>query len=153
MLVFEGTIFFNGIELLGKDKEFIEYDKLSICFNRFGAFVSRDSGISSILPIDDYTKKIIIETTTLDKEIEKIQNKIKLIKVEAEGFEPEILQGLKKYLNYVEYITIDCGFERGIKQESTIAKCSNYLIKNNFEMIDFGKSRLVTLFKNLEYNS
>ena len=70
-----------------------------------------------------------------------------------------ILGGLSLYianyirLNYVEYITIDCGFERGIKQESTIAECSNYLIKNKFKMIDFGKSRLVTLFKNLEYNS
>ena len=36
----------------------------------------------------------------------------------------------------MEYITIDCGFRRGVKQESTIAECSNYLIKNNFKMID-----------------
>ena len=91
--------------------------------------------------------KISIETTTLDKEINKIQRKIKLIKLEAEGFEPEILQGLKKHLNSVQYITIDCGFERGIKQKSTIAECSNYLLKNNFEMIDFGFPRIVTLFK------
>ena len=116
-------------------------------------YLKDEFGDSSILPINNYTKKITIKITTLDKEIEKIQQKIKLIKLEAEGFEPEILQGLKKYLNYVEYITIDCGFERGIKHESTIAKCSNYLIKNNFEMIDFGKHRLVTLFNNLEYNS
>ena len=116
-------------------------------------YLKDEFGDSSILPINNYTKKITIKITTLDKEIEKIQQKIKLIKLEAEGFEPEILQGLRKYLNYVEYITIDCGFERGIKHESTIAECSNYLIKNNFKMIDFGKSRLVTLFKNLEYNS
>ena len=90
------------------------------------------------------------KTTTLDNEIDKIKKKIKLIKLEAEGFEPEILQGLKKYLNYVEYITIDCGFERGIKQESTITECTNYLIQNNFEMIDFGIPRIVTLFKNLK---
>ena len=116
-------------------------------------YMKDEFGDSSILPINNYTKKITIKITTLDKEIEKIQQKIKLIKLEAEGFEPEILQGLRKYLNYVEYITIDCGFERGIKQESTIAECSNYLIKNNFKMIDFGKSRLVALFKNLEFNS
>ena len=69
--------------------------------------------------------------------------------VEAEGFEPEILNGLKKYISYVEYITVDCGFERGIKQSSTIAECSNYLISRNFKMIDFDSSRIVCLFKNL----
>ena len=97
----------------------------------------------------NYTDKINIETITLDNIINKIQKKIKLIKVEAEGYEPEILQGLKKYINYVEYITIDCGFERGIKQASTIAECSNYLIKNNFDMIDFGTPPIVALYKNL----
>ena len=112
-------------------------------------YIKDEFGDSSILPINNYTKKISIETTTLDKEIDKIQQKIKLIKLEAEGFEPEILQGLKKYLNSVEYITIDCGFERGVKQESTIAECSNYLIKNNFKMINFGAPRIVTLFQNL----
>ena len=118
--------------------------------NKIEFYLNDEFGDSSILPINNYTKKISIETTTLDKEIDKIQQKIKLIKLEAEGFEPEILQGLKKHLNSVEYITIDCGFERGIKQESTIAECSNYLIKNNFEMINFGAPRIVTLFKNLD---
>jgi len=113
-------------------------------------FYLRDEfGDSSILPIKDYTKKITIETTTLDKEIDKINQKIKLIKLEAEGFEPEILQGLKKNLNYVKYITIDCGFERGLDKQSTICECSNYLIKNNFKMIDFGTTRMVVLFENL----
>ena len=111
-------------------------------------YLSDEFGDSSILQIKNYTKKITIETTTLDKEIAKINQKIKLIKLEAEGFEPEILQGLKKYLNYVEYITIDCGFERGLDKQSTISECSNYLIKNNFKMIDFGSNRIVALFKN-----
>tara|TARA_B110000483_G_C18081741_1_gene498385 strand:+ start:684 stop:1067 length:384 start_codon:yes stop_codon:yes gene_type:complete len=118
--------------------------------NNVEFYLSDEFGDSSILPINNYTKKITIETTTLDKEIDKIKKKIKLIKIEAEGFEPEILQGLKKNLNYADYITIDCGFERGINQESTIAECSNYLIKNNFKMIDFNAPRIVTLFKNLD---
>ncbi len=115
-------------------------------------YLKDEYGDSSILPINNYTKKISIETTTLDKEIDKIHQRIKLIKLEAEGFEPEILQGLKKHLNSVEYITIDCGFERGIKQAATIAECSNYLIKNNFKMIDFNTRlhRVVALFKNLD---
>jgi FkbM family methyltransferase len=119
--------------------------------NNIDFFLSDESGDSSILPINNFTKKITIETITLDKIIHKIQKKIKLIKVEAEGYEPEILQGLKKYINDVEYITVDCGFERGIKMESTIAECSNYLIQNNFKMINFGSPRLVALYKNSNY--
>ena len=112
-------------------------------------YLSDEFGDSSILPIKNYTKKITINTTTLDNEINRISKKIKLIKLEAEGFEPEILQGLINNFHNVEYITIDCGFERGINQESTLAECSNYLIKNKFKMINFGGSpRMVCLFKN-----
>ena len=118
------------------------FPSTGIYFIHFQAYCDGQNGASTYAGIR-------IETTTLDKEIDKIQQRIKLIKLEAEGFEPEILQGLKKYLNYVEYITIDCGFERGVKQESTIAECANYLIKNNFKMIDFSLPRVVTLFKNL----
>ena len=47
-----------------------------------------------------------------------------LLKVEAEGAEPEVLQGLKKNLSRVEFITVDCGFERGLNQKSTISVTS-----------------------------
>ena len=77
--------------------------------------------------------------------------KNKTYKIRSRGFEIEILHGLKKYLNKVEYITVDCGFERGLDQNSTIAECSNYLINNNFKMINFGAPRIVTLFKNFNY--
>ena len=33
--------------------------------------------------------------------------KVKLLKLEAEGFEPEILQGSNKVLNKIEYIGVD----------------------------------------------
>ena len=88
---------------------------------------------------------------TLDKIIDKIKNPVKLIKIEAEGAEPEILQGLKN-ISLVEYITIDCGFERGVEEQSTISDCSNYLIQNGFEFIDFGYPRIVALFRNKNIN-
>ena len=113
-------------------------------------YLSDKNADSSVLLINEYTKKIKVKTTTIDEEIKKIKKKVKLIKIEAEGFEAEILDGMRNYLNYVEYITIDCGFERGIKKESTIKECSNYLIKNNFKMIGFSTRRIVTLFKNLD---
>ena len=76
---------------------------------------------------------------------------VKLIKLEAEGAEPEVLEGLKKNLGKVEYITVDCGFERNEDKFSTLGYCSNYLIKNNFEILDFGYPRIVLLFKNKSF--
>ena len=143
-------IVFSNLEYNIKNQNLYNLGVSNFESDKIDFYLSDEGGDSSIIQINNYTKKITIETTTLDKEIDKLQKKIKIIKVEAEGFEPEILQGLKKNLNYVEYITIDCGFERGMKQECTIAECSNYLIKNNFKMIDFGAPRIVTLFKNLD---
>jgi len=143
-------IVFSSLEYNLKNQNLYNLGLSNTEGNKIDFFLKDESGDSSILPIKNFTKKITIGTTTLDKEIAKIQQKIKLIKLEAEGFEPEILQGLKKYLNYVEYIVIDCGFERGLNQESTIAECSNYLIKKNFKMINFNaRPRIVTLFKKI----
>ena len=143
-------IVFSSLEYNLKNQNLYNLGLSNTEGNKIDFFLKDESGDSSILPIKNFTKKITIGTTTLDKEIAKIQQKIKLIKLEAEGFELEILQGLKKYLNYVEYIVIDCGFERGLNQESTIAECSNYLIKKNFKMINFNaRPRIVTLFKKI----
>ena len=142
-------VVFSNLEYNIKNQNLYNLALSNLEGNNIDFYLKDEMGDSSILPINNYDKKISIKTTTLDKEIDKIKQSIKLIKLEAEGYEPEVLQGLKKYLNYVEYITIDCGFERGIEQQSTIAECSNYLIKNNFKMIKFGAPRIVTLFKNL----
>tara|TARA_B100000989_G_scaffold181625_1_gene136583 strand:- start:525 stop:1358 length:834 start_codon:yes stop_codon:yes gene_type:complete len=111
-------------------------------------YINDVEGDSSIIPINNYSSIENINTITLDEIISKIDKNIKLIKIEAEGAEPEILEGLKENLLKVEYLTIDCGFERGINQESTISKCTNYLLKNNFKMICFSKFRNIALFKN-----
>ena len=107
-----------------------------------------NGGDSSIIEINNYSKIISIETMILSKIIREINKKVKLIKLEAEGYEPEILEGLKNFIHNVEYITIDCGFERGVDQKSTLEDCSNYLIKKDFKMINFSNSRVVCLFKN-----
>lgn len=114
-------------------------------------YINDVEGDSSIIPTKNYSYIENIKTITLDEIISKINKNIKLIKIEAEGAEPEILEGLKKNLSRVEYLTIDCGFERGVNQESTIFECSNYLLKNNFNMICFSKYRTIALFKNNDF--
>jgi FkbM family methyltransferase len=141
------TVFLN-LEYNVKNQNLINKGVWSSSIKEIEFFLKDESGDSSIIPINNFIKKIKIETTTLDEIIDKINKPIKLIKIEAEGAEPEILEGFKKNLDNTKYITIDCGFERGVKQTSTIAQCSNYLINNNFEMIDFRSSRTVALYKN-----
>ena len=80
-----------------------------------------------------------------------ISSNVKCLKLEAEGAEPEILQGLGEKLKFIEYITADVGFERGETEESTLAEVSNFLIKNNFKMVAIGKRRFCVLFKNNEF--
>ena len=54
-----------------------------------------------------YSKKKgdVITLETLIKQLKL--TKIKLLKVEAEGYEPEILLGAGDKINYFEYIAID----------------------------------------------
>ena len=109
------------------------------------------NGDSSIVNIDDYDEKYTVQIVKLDsfiKEKDLVDSKIKLIKLEAEGFEPEIIEGLCKNLKNVEYISGDLGFERGVNQETTAPKVINYLLKNGFKLLAFGECRNTFLFKN-----
>jgi FkbM family methyltransferase len=111
-------------------------------------YLSSEYGDSSLIKIKNYTEEIKIKTLTLDNLIDEIDQNIKLIKLEAEGAEPEILEGLSKNIGKVEFISIDVGYERGELQESTLIPCLNFLMKRNFELIDFNPNRFVILLKN-----
>ena len=60
---------------------------------------------------------------------------------------------LVKNIEKVEYITVDASFERGLAKEHTINQCCNYLIQNNFEMIDFLFKKVCILFRNKSYHN
>jgi FkbM family methyltransferase len=114
-------------------------------------FYIKDSGAdSSLIEPEGFTEKTEVQTTTLDEFINRLNKPIKLLKVEAEGAEPEVLMGLNRELSKVENIVIDCGFERGVNSESTIAQCSQYLIRNGFEFYKFAQFRTICLFKNMK---
>jgi hypothetical protein len=73
--------------------------------------------------------------------------------VEAEGAEPEILEGLGNKLDCVEYVTADLWYERGIKAESTLAPVTNFLIQRGFELVDFDHYRMCVLYRNRAFAS
>jgi len=77
-----------------------------------------------------------------------IDARIKYLKLEAEGAEPEVLDGLGDKLKLVEYVTADLGYKRGLNSESTLAPVTNYLLQNGFELIDLRGVRLCALYHN-----
>ena len=93
-------------------------------------------------------RSVKVETVRLDEVLGQ-DDFIKLLKIDAEGYEPEVINGAIKCLNNVEYISVDFGAERGIDQKSTIIQVNNILINNKFELISFGEIRMTGLYKNI----
>jgi FkbM family methyltransferase len=92
---------------------------------------------SIIKPNDNNTNRESksVRGLTLDDFIEKNNIKrVDFLKVDCEGAEPEILEGLKKYRNSIRYFSIDCGAERNGK--FTYKEVINSFSKNkNFQLL------------------
>jgi FkbM family methyltransferase len=58
--------------------------------------------------------------------------KIDLLKIEAEGFEPEVLSGATETLKRTSLLTVDAGAER--LGESTAPACVNLLLDSGFKL-------------------
>jgi FkbM family methyltransferase len=107
-------------------------------------YISSENADSSMIKPPSYTRTISLEVDRLDNVIKA--NKIKLLKLEAEGGEMQVLNGAKNLLMNIEYITADLGLENN--GASTLPEVTNYLLSNGFEIVEFGYPRVVVLFKN-----
>ncbi len=92
---------------------------------------------------------ITVETKTLDSF--NFEN-IKLIKLEAEGHEIEVLKGSVNTLKNTEYITVDYGPEKGKEGNMTLPEVTNFLFKENFIIENASSNRYTCLFKNLNFS-
>lgn len=100
-------------------------------------YISEIEADSSFIKPKYFTEIINVPVIRLDKLIQDLKiDKIKLLKIEAEGYEPEILEGLSDKIQICEYIAIDGGYERGEKNEQTFTELTNKLLESNFKMID-----------------
>ena len=115
-------------------------------------YYSPVDGDSSIIEIDCFVKKVQIEVIKLEDFVkQKLYNKkIKLLKLEAEGAEPEVLEGSKEILKQVEYIAADLGPERGLNKNCTLTEVTNFLQEQNFVIQEFGYPRITALFRNVD---
>lgn len=109
-------------------------------------FVSSQMADSSLIEPPEYDEIIKVPTQRLDSLMPN--RSIRLLKLEAEGAEPEALAGCEGILDRIEYISADLGFERGVGQTSTLAAVTNYLLSRGFEIVANGHKRLTVLYRN-----
>lgn len=110
-------------------------------------YVSSEQADSSFIKPPLYTETQKVSVCKLDEYCSQLGN-IKLLKLEAEGAEPEVLLGATRLLSSVEYISADVGFERGEGQSTTFFEVNDMLISAGFQLIGMNFSRLVCLYKN-----
>ena len=113
-------------------------------------YSNNESGDSSLFETKNSAQKAIkgLKLSSIFKE-QNIDHCL-LLKLEAEGAEPEIIEGAESILNLIQYISVDCGPERGLSQERTI-QAVHKLLKYKFDLVDFSKTRDVLLFKNAQF--
>lgn len=115
---------------------------------------ANETGDSSLLPRDYSRPNDLILVRTLDSLLSEMNvSEIDLLKLEAEGAEPEVLLGAEKTLKITKYITADLGPERGVKQLRVYKQCHALLLKSGFEEISrYEGMREVYLFKNTKFS-
>lgn len=109
-------------------------------------YVSSQMADSSLIEPPDYDEIIKVPVRRLDTMLPA--GPIKLLKLEAEGAEPEVVAGASRALERIEYISADLGFERGKGQTSTLGAVTNFLLSRGFKIVANGRKRLTVLYRN-----
>lgn len=108
-------------------------------------YVSSQMADSSLIEPPEYDEIIRVPTRRLDGLLPG--QAIRLLKLEAEGAEPEAVAGAEGLLDRIDYISADLGFERGVGQTSTLGEVTNFLLARGFEIVANGKKRLTVLYR------
>lgn len=83
------------------------------------------------------TKYVELEARLLDDVLSDVKfDKLDFLKIDAEGTEPEVLEGAKRTLETVPNVAVDCSCERHGK--STLRAVQNILEKANFNVAHRG---------------
>ena len=112
-------------------------------------YVSTKNADSSLIPPVRFDAVADIQVRRLDSVCRELGlERIRFLKLEAEGYEPEIVHGLGDYLHKIDYIGADLGPERGPEKRTTLVEVSNILANSGFEMVDLYEPWLRVLFRN-----
>jgi len=109
-------------------------------------YLEPKSADSSLHKPNTFSDQYEVETSTLDLVLQGTNlDKPVLLKMDAEGHEPEVLLGAVNTLNQVDFVSIDCGAERS--GETTTSEVSTILTKCGFKNVVVSKSNVITASK------
>ena len=98
-------------------------------------FMANENGDSSIFQSRENLASTRLKVSTLDKELGFFNIKsIDLLKIEAEGAEPEVLMGATESLLKTRYVVADLGPERGLAQTETFEEANRILVEKGFKL-------------------
>ena len=113
-------------------------------------YIDNEGGNSSFVDFGT-SESIKVDTKRLDSY--NIKKNIKLFKIDAEGYEPEVLSGSKNTLKKTNFVSVDFGSERGANQNNTMVDVNNLLLQVGFELIELNDFRMICLYKNKNYEN
>lgn len=98
--------------------------------------------------IEGFHEEMEIEVVTADEFIEmQLKGKsLEIVKIEAEGFEPEVVSGGRRWLKEFSWVTCDGGAERN--GETTIeVLLTSFLCEKKFSLVKINMDRGTAIFK------
>ena len=115
------------------------HESSSSTFNKINTesnYFSRKKFFLGLSQNKDFLKKIELKMITLDSYfLDYNLNKIDLLKIDTEGFEYEVLQGLQKNMKNVKYILFEHHYDDMIKKNYKFKDIIKLLKHNNFRLI------------------
>jgi FkbM family methyltransferase len=107
---------------------------------------------SSFIKPPNATTEIEVQHLRLDRALlrsgreQSGKMRVRLLKIEAEGAEPEVIRGAPRTLKETGNVAVDAGRERGLNQDSTLVEVTNLLNDSGFKMKRLSSRRLAVLF-------
>ncbi len=112
-------------------------------------FSKPDSADSSVIDPGGTAARRAVDAVRLDAEIDLSgRTGVVVLKVEGEGAEPEILDGATGLLPFIDFVTVDCGPERGRQEAHTLVEVNEVLVETGFRLVQFGIPRTTALYRN-----
>jgi len=112
-------------------------------------FSKPDTADSSVIDPGDTAERRTVDAVRLDTALDLSgRTGMVVLKVEGEGAEPEILDGATGLLPFVDFVTVDCGPERGRQEAHTFVEVNGFLVEAGFRLVQFGIPRTTALYRN-----
>ncbi len=114
-------------------------------------FNRADSADSSVLPGTGMEPSIRVPATTLDAAVDlSLADSPVIFKLEAEGAEPEVLEGARNSMQSIDWVCVDCGFERGPEKAHTFVETNTFLQDHGFRLVAAKFKRVTALYRRMK---